>query len=680
MTPTRIAVVIPVRDEPNGLRRVLERIATQDYPAELVDVHVAVDGADAACVRVAEEFGGDVVTLDPARGSYAARNAALERLADDVDVVVFTDGDCLPTPRWLAAHVEALEAADMSGGAIDVTLRRRPHPAEFVDKMRHLRQEIYVTKDSYAATANLAVRRAVIDAMRFDATLQTGGDAEFGRRATAAGFRLVYTPGALVEHPARETTAQLMKKVDRICGGMRDRADYWRGREIPAPTWRRDVVRRAVRDGVSRNPLWLLRMVALERRCQQRIVDAAVANGAVVQHTERPLTVAYVVDKAAELSQTFVTGELEELRRQGVKVVLVAVREGNATPPDVPMRVMHHYTGQRWTPRLHALGWQVVRPLRWRAMNRALRQVASEVGGDGVPRRAVAPVATWLVRHRVDVLHAHFAWRGAAAAMALAPLVGKPWSLTMHASDIVNDRRNLDAKLSAADRLITVCDYNRSFLRDELGVTREVDLVICGVDVPAAPTTEPDIDIVAVGRLVEKKGFDLLLDALFLPGLRDVVRSVVIVGDGPLDEQLRKQAADLGLADVVQFAGAQPHGETLATMSRARLLCLPARIARNGDRDSMPVVVKEAMARGIPVVATDVVGIPEMVDGTVGRLVPASDAAALAAALADMLRLPEDERRALGAAGRARVEERFTMTSQVAELRRILTELAGRAA
>jgi glycosyltransferase involved in cell wall biosynthesis len=264
--------------------------------------------------------------------------------------------------------------------------------------------------------------------------------------------------------------------------------------------------------------------------------------------------------------------------------------------------------------------------------------------------------------------------------MALAPLVGKPWSLTMHASDIVNDRRNLDVKLAAADRLITVCDYNRSFLRDELGVTRDVDLVICGVDVPAAAPTQPDIDVVAVGRLVEKKGFDLLLDALFLPALREVVRSVVIVGDGPLDEQLRKQAADLGLADIVHFAGAQPHSETLATMSRARLLCLPARIARNGDRDSMPVVVKEAMARGIPVVATDVVGIPEMVDDSVGRLVPASDATALAAALADVLRLPEDERLALGTAGRARVTERFTMTAQVAELRRILTTLAGRAA
>ena len=678
MTLPRIAVVIPVREEPNGLRRVLERIAAQDYPSHLVDVHVAVDGADPACVRVAERFGADVVTLAPSRGSYAARNAALERLAVDVQVVVFTDGDCLPTPGWLTAHAVALKTSDMSGGAIDVTLRRRPRPAEFVDKMRHLRQEIYVTNDHYAATANLAVRRRVIDAMQFDATLQTGGDAEFGRRATASGFTLAYTTDALVEHPARQSTAELMRKVDRICGGMSDRADYWRGRQVPAPTWRRDIVRRAVRDGVSRNPLWLLRMVALERRCQQRVVAAAVANGAVVQSNERPLTVAYVVDKAAELSQTFVTGELEELRRQGVKVVLVAVRNGNAAPPDVPRRVMHDYTGLRWSPRLHALAWRVLMPRRWRAMTQALRQVDSEIDGDGVPRRAIAPVATWLLRHRVDVLHAHFAWRGAAAAMAIAPLVRRPWSLTMHASDIVNDRRNLDAKLAAADRLITVCDYNRKFLRDELGVTRDVDLVVCGVQLPDARPVAAEHDVVAVGRLVEKKGFDLLLAALAEKRLRAVIRSVVIVGDGPLDEKLRKQAADLGLTDVVQFTGAQSHAETLAAISRARVLCMPARIAANGDRDSMPVVVKEAMAAGVPVVATDIVGIPEMVDDTVGRLVPAEDPRALSKALVDVLRLTEDRRRALGEAGRARVEEKFTMSSQVAELRRILCELAGR--
>jgi len=676
VTLARIAVVIPVRDEPTGLRRVLERIAAQDYPAHLVDVQVAIDGADPACVRVAEQFGADVVTLDPARGSYAARNAALERLAVDVQVVVFTDGDCLPARGWLTAHVAALETADMSGGAIDVTLRGRPRPAEFVDKMRHLRQEIYVTKDRYAATANLAVRRAVIDAMHFDATLQTGGDAEFGRRATAAGFTLAYTPDALVEHPARQSTAELMRKVGRICGGMSDRADYWSGREIPAPAWRHDVVRRAVRDGVSRNPLWLLRMVALERRCQQRIVAAAVANGAVVQGNDRPLTVGYVVDKAAELSQTFVTGELEELRRQGVKVVLVAVRDGNAMPPDVPRRVMHHYTGLRWSPRLHALAWRVLLPQRWRAMTQALRQVDSEVGGDGVPRRAVAPVASWLLRHRVDVLHAHFAWRGAAAAMALAPLVRRPWSLTMHASDIVNDRRNLDAKLTAADRLVTVCDYNRRFLRDELGVTREVDLVVCGVRVPDERRVAATHDVVAVGRLIEKKGLDLLLAALAEPKLRALVRSAVIVGDGPLDEKLRKQAADLGLTDIVRFVGALPHDETLATMSRARVLCLPARIAANGDRDSMPVVVKEAMAAAVPVVATDVVGIPEMVDDTVGRLVRSSDASALAEALCEVLRLPESERRALGAAARERVLERFTMSSQVATLRTLLAKTA----
>ena len=681
MNVRKVAVVVPVRDDPDGLEALLRCLSVQDFPPNRTIVYVAVDGADPATMAVAERFGVTPIGITPAGGSYHARNLALAQLPDDVDVVAFTDGDCLPDPGWLSGHVAALATADLSGGAIDVTLSSRPHPAELVDKVRHLQQYAYVTRDSYAATANLAVRRSVIDAMQFDSTLQTGGDVDFGRRATAAGYRLVYTADARVEHPARETTAELMRKISRITDGMPARAAYWNGREIRRARLRRDIVRLAVRDGISRNPVWIAHAVLLEWWCQRRVVSAAVRNGAVLVRRPRPLTVGYVVDRPAELSQTFVAGELEELRRQGVRVVMVAVDEPrNGTPADVPTLVLRTLVASQSRRRLRAVAAYVAlrAPRRWVAFLGALGKVSSEIGGPAIPKRALPYAAWWLRRQRVDVLHAHFAWRGAAAALPLSRLTGIPWSMTLHANDIFSDRRNLAAKLNAADRLVTVCDYNKRFLREKLGITRDIDLVVCGVDVPSLEPRDPDIDIVAVGRLVEKKGFDLLLDALFLPALRAVVRSVVIVGDGPLEEKLRKQVADLGLADIVQIVGAQSHAETLATIARSRVLCLPARIALTGDRDSMPVVVKEAMAAGVPVVATDVVGNPEMVDGTVGRLVPPSDALALADALHDVLSLSEPQRRALGAAARERVLERFTMTSQVAKLRTLLAETAGR--
>jgi colanic acid/amylovoran biosynthesis glycosyltransferase len=681
VTAPLVGVIVPVRADPTGLDVVLLRVANQDYPAERTLVVVAVDGGDEETAAVARRHGARVVSLLPAAGSYAARNRAIDELPDDVDVVVFTDADCIPAPGWLSGHVAALESADMSGGAVHVTMSSRPHPAEFVDRIRHLQQHSYVTRQSYAATANLAVRRDVLRRLRFDGTLQTGGDVDFGQRAVAHGFHLVYSASASVDHPARETPAALWRKIDRICTGMSARTAYWAGRPVPPARFRREVARRAVRERVSRNPLWLARAVVLEWRCQRRIVRSAVRAGAVVQEG-RPLTVGYVVDRPAELTQTFVSGEIEEMRRQGVRVVVVAVRPPrNADPLAVPTLQLRDPGVAPVVLRLSEIWTRLRAPRRWHRYRVALQSVGSEIGGDGVPPRSLPYAARWLRRQRVDVLHAHFAWRAAAAALPLSVLVGKPWSMTMHANDIFSERRNLEAKLVGANRLITVCDYNREFLRTELAVTRPVDLVICGVDVPVAATRGPRrYDVVAVGRLVEKKGFDLLIEAIakLQPGRAPM--TVRIIGSGPLESYLRELADTLGVADVVEFAGAQSHTETLRDIAAAQVVCLPARVAANGDRDSMPVVLKEAMAAGVPVVATDVVGIPEMVDDTVGRLVSPDDPHALASAIENILDLDEREWAATCERARARVNERFTMSAQVAQLRDILIDTSKESA
>jgi len=672
----KAAVIVPVHEDPEGLATLLEHVARQDFPAERLEVIVAVDGGDPQTLAVAEGFGARTVALVPNQGSYTARNRAIEMLSDDVDVVAFTDGDCRPWPGWISAHVAALADADMSGGAVDVTLSARPQPAEFIDRLRHLQQKAYVTQQGYAATANLAVRRDVLRAMRFDSSLRTGGDVEFGQRATAAGFRLVYSPDAGVDHPARETTAELFRKIERICTGMTARRAYWQGRVVSPPRFKKWLAQRAVHERVSRNPIWLARMLWLERECQRRVAASAVAAGGVIA-PKRALTVGYVVDRPAELTQTFVTGELEELRRQGARVVIVALRPArNAVPPQVPTLVLQDLGVSTRVQRLARRAWRLLDRRRWGEFEAALGEVASEIDGPGVPRSALPYAGWWLRRQRVHVLHAHFGWRAAAAAHALSRLTGRPWTMTLHARDIFSDRHNLDAKLAAAARVVTVCDYNRRFLRNELGVTRPIDLVICGVE-PAAPPRPSDVgcDVVAVGRLVEKKGFDLLLESVAKLRTARELR-VRIIGDGPLQSQLQARAVELGIADIVEFAGPRSHEQTLSDIAAARLLCLPARIAANGDRDSMPVVVKEAMAAGVPVVATDVVAIPEMVDDTVGRLVPPEDPDALAAGITAILDLDDAAYEKMSVRARARVDARFTMAQQVRVLREILTAVA----
>jgi glycosyltransferase involved in cell wall biosynthesis len=375
--------------------------------------------------------------------------------------------------------------------------------------------------------------------------------------------------------------------------------------------------------------------------------------------------VAYFVPRHVELSQTFVRDEIAEMRRQGVHVDLFAIDRGDR--PDVDADATFVREAYPWgLARVvaHALAF-VRHPKGYaRYLTDAWRM---RVEKRWVPASVVPQLVADLRRRGDGHLHAHFAWGGAALALLASDLTDLPWSMTLHARDMWASPKNLELKLERASQLVTVCEYNRNWLEAHHRIQRPLELVVCGVSVPPEPAREFDVDVVAVGRLVPKKGFDVLVDAIakLHPGIR-----AEIIGDGPEHDRLAARIRALGVEDRVRLTGPMSHDECLQRISRARLLCLPARIDGEGDRDSMPVVIKEAMARSRPVVATDVVGIPEMVDEEVGRLVPPDDPAALAEAIAEVL-ADESLARRLGEAARARVLERFTIEGEVAKLRAV---------
>ena len=225
----RVSVIVPVHNDGEGLASLLDALLEQTWPAGSCEILIVDNGSTDDTPAVAERYRARApdrvaVLREARRGSYAARNRGIE--AATGSVLAFTDADCVPAPDWIEAGVRALEAgaAELAAGRIAMTFAGpEPTPWEYFDAVRKLNQRAYAEVYGFGATANLFVRRAVIERRgAFRADLQSGGDYEFGRRATGAGERLVYAEAAMVEHPARGSLQEILKKTRRVTRGQRE--------------------------------------------------------------------------------------------------------------------------------------------------------------------------------------------------------------------------------------------------------------------------------------------------------------------------------------------------------------------------------------------------------------------------------------------------------------------------
>ena len=372
---------------------------------------------------------------------------------------------------------------------------------------------------------------------------------------------------------------------------------------------------------------------------------------------ESRLHVAYVVHGFPERSETFVANEVARVRAAGVRVTLHVTRDPIVAAPD--LADLAGVAPQRLPPDGDVSWPGVARLLLALARSRPLGVLLALALVLRDPRwpnrrafRTAVSHAHGLRDAGVDLIHAHFADHPTSVAMYSAALLGVPFTFTGHAYDLFREPFDLRRKMRRAATVVDVCDYNRRLVEEAEGSIGHHVLVPCGVDTHAFRRTSPppsdEFSIVAVGRLVPKKGFVDLLDALRL--LVEDGRRVTctVIGHGPLHDDLTTRADELGLGDTVRFVGVQPPSVVRATLESAAVFCLPCVVADDGDRDSQPVVIKEAMALELPVVSTTEVGVPEMVDDqATGLLVAPRDPVALAAALA-ALQDDEARRRAMG--------------------------------
>jgi glycosyltransferase involved in cell wall biosynthesis len=385
--------------------------------------------------------------------------------------------------------------------------------------------------------------------------------------------------------------------------------------------------------------------------------------------------IAYLVSRFPDPSETFILRELNAVeRRDGIEIELFSLFP--------PKHDFVHPDARRWVSRVRRTtpAAAVAGLLWWLARRPAtvLRTLAAVVRGHARrPRRLLRALVAYgagcahartMTGLRIDRVHAHFATYPALAAWLASRLLDLPYSFTAHAHDIYIDQLHLGTLVRDADAVAVISEFNRRFLAP-YGADRETPalLVRCGVD-PGAYAfrertlpAEGPVVAVCIATLNELKGHTVLLDALASGGPELERVRLRLVGSGPLEQSLRAQAARLGIADRVEFLGTRSEREVARILDGADLFVLASVRTPIGWMDGIPVALMEAMASGIPVIASRLSGIPELVrDGETGLLAQPGSPADLAAAFRRLLADPAAAA-ARASAARELVEREFAI-------------------
>jgi glycosyltransferase involved in cell wall biosynthesis len=398
--------------------------------------------------------------------------------------------------------------------------------------------------------------------------------------------------------------------------------------------------------------------------------------------------VAFILKGYPRLSETFIAQEIRALERLGLDITTYSLRhptDAQAHPVHGEIEAAVHYLPEylRDEPGrvVAGLARVILRPGFWRAVVDWLHDLARDPTSNRIRRFGQACVLAAELPEDITHLHAHFLHTPASVTRYAALMRGLPWSVSAHAVDIwTTPEWEKREKLRDAVFCVTCTDYGRDHLAGLAGETEKVRLNYHGLDLERFPSGGPTreaacdgsdpenpVEILSVGRAVEKKGLDVLLEALAKLDSNLHWRLTHIGGGAGLDA-LKAQAKALGLSDRVRFLGAQAFDSVLAAYRQSDLFVLPCRIADNGDRDGLPNVLLEAQSQGLAVISTTVSAVPELIiDGETGLLVPPDDAPALATAIAQLIRDPL-LRAQLGAAGAARVREAFSQDGQIGAL------------
>lgn len=375
------------------------------------------------------------------------------------------------------------------------------------------------------------------------------------------------------------------------------------------------------------------------------------------------MNIVYYLDWFPRLSQSFILNELYYLYKSGHNVSVFSINQPNSNVEHDEISLMDIPIGYADNPSLTDIAY-TVRGMTRNKVTTAIqrdttRQVAGTIYLESCFRQFVHSLP-----YEIDHVHSHFLrWNKLPAAL-VARNLGVSATITGHAYDIFeeSDASLVETIHDAFDAIYTISKYNMSFLRNEYSVDDRLELVRMGVRPEKFEPTNSteDAQFLTIARHIEKKGLEYAIEAI-----DQIVEShsgleYRIVGEGPRTNRLKRLVESRGLREYVTFLGTVNDDQLVRELDSCTAFVLPCIIAKNGDRDGIPVALMEAMAMETPVISTYVSGIPELVtDGSTGFLVPSGQSEALAETM-DTVLTEEDYRDRVGNAARKTIIERFS--------------------
>jgi glycosyltransferase involved in cell wall biosynthesis len=394
--------------------------------------------------------------------------------------------------------------------------------------------------------------------------------------------------------------------------------------------------------------------------------------------SDAQVTVAYLMSRFPKLTETFVLYEMLELRKLGLHTVVLPLRleKESAAHPEVQEAAEEIFPAPMLSLRTLGINlkWLLCRPLR--VIGTLIRAAAGSAGDVKLFAGALlyfpkaVAFADTVQRLGVSHVHAHFATHPALAAWIIHRLCGVSYSFTAHGSDVHITQTMLPQKVRDAAFAVTVCEYNRRFIAEKCGgeTAEKFEVIHCGVDGSLFLPREKEassgspLEILCIASYGKGKGHRVLIDACAKLKERGVLFRCRLVGYGPQEGAIKQQVRDLDLTGLVLVEGPQPRPEVIRMLGESDVVVLTSIQLPDGRREGIPVALMEGMACGLPVAASRLAGIPELVkNGESGVLFTPGDVVEAADALEQLANDPALRAR-MGAQARAQIEQAFDLT------------------